>query len=461
MQWNMGWNKGVTRLSPAEYVPLVVRILNNRHVQDVVERAADVFGTVKADRLGPADLTRNMLLSWCYRYCRTYDRPPLVSGLTEGMAAVCGDRSASTTVERYAEAGGRPMPTTVVQASKEAQRYEQCAGYAAVRLGWSERSQRLLFQVITPDDIQCEYAADDPTEPTVIKHRATRVVDGKPIEVVEVYDLTDLEDPQYRISQWDADGTAAWEGREGASLTAAVLGEEAGDAVSGDAYKAFWSYADGTPYHPIVVRGHPDRMYQRLQAVEASLIVPARWTNWGTGCDLSSHPRTHAIGLSYVGQSSNTGTKGQGSSDGPEVIHRWEHTNPEQPGELEQHGPSFDPEVTARAIARYEAGVLSSLDHSVDMSGTGGEPTAREAEAQEEAIVMMFPESRRFDSELLSRAAALANRAAEVDGSDFPEGPFGLLYRGEVTEALEGAEAEAPAADVPDPTDPSTGDEDE
>jgi hypothetical protein len=445
----MGRNKGQTRLTPGEYVPLVVRVLGNRHAEDIMARAEDVFGKGKAARLGPVDMSRNMLLSWCYRYCRTYDRPPLVTGLSEELATVCGDRSASTTVARYQTASGRPMPTTMVQASAEAQRYEQCAGYAGVRLGYSQRSGRLLFEVVTPDDLELEYSGDDPTEPTVVRHRGSRTLDGHVVEVVEVYDLTDLENPRYTVHEWDRDGGMFGEGAVGENITARVHGapdgvEDGSYSIEGDDYRAWWSYPDGTPYHPIVVRGHPRNIYQRLQQVEASLVVPARWTNWASGTDLSSHPRTHVRGLAYVGLASDTSSDA-GGADGPEVIHRWENTSPDVPGDHWQDQPAFDPEVIGRAIAAYEAGVLSALDHHVEMSGTGGEPTAREAEAQELAIEATFAESRRFDGELLRRAAAMAMRHAEVEGTDFSMGPYGLLYRGEIAEALEAAETQAAA----------------
>ena len=76
------------------------------------------------------------------------------------------------------------------------------------------------------------------------------------------------------------------------------------------------------------------------------------------------------------------------------------------------------------------------IDLPLQLEASGGEPTAREQEAQEEAIRGTFPECRRFDAELLRRCAALANRLPTVDGDDIPEGPYGLLYRGEVDQLL-------------------------
>ena len=418
--WIRGINKGQTRLQPAQYVPQVVRILRNRHGSDVLARAEDILGSERAARLGPIDLSRNVLKSWCTRVCRAYSRPPLATGVSEELAAALGDRSASTTIEKYAEAGGRPMPTTAVQASAEAQRYHESAGYAGVRIGWSRRTGRILLQVITPDDLELEYASDDPTEPTIIRHKGIRVVDGNALDVVEVYDLTDLDAPSYRVYDGDRD------------ITEAVHGQ----TYEGEDYLAAWSLADGTPYHPIVVRGHPRHMYERLQQVEASLVVPVRWTAWGSGCDFASHPARNVRGLILSGLSSDTDTGQVGGATGPDVVHMWTDTDPDKPGDHWQDKPAFDPLTIGKAVGFYESMTLSMLDLPIQTEATGGEPTAREMEAQEEAIEATFAECRRFDAELLSRCAALANRLPMVEGENISEGPIGLLYRGEVDDAL-------------------------
>ena len=414
--------KGATRLDPQRYAELVVRIVRNRHAVDVVERAAAILGVERANRMGPVDLVRNVLASWLDRVCRAYSRAPLVSGLGEELAAALGDVSAAPLIERYAAAGGRPMPTTIRQASRMAQRYQEAAGYAGVLLDWSRRTGRISLRVVTPDDLELTYADDDPTEPTVIRHRAMRQVQGRAVEVVEVYDLTDLAAPSYRILR--ADG--------GEDVTAEVLGR----TYVGEGYLSEWSYADGRPYHRIVVRGHPEHLYDRLQQVEASLTVPMRWTTWGSGTDFASHPGRNVRGLVLAGMASSTTERGIGLADGPEVIKVWTDADPDRPGDHWQDSPAYDPLTLAQAIGLYESLALSMIDLPVDLSSTGGEPTAREAEALEERIVMTYDECRRFDGELLARAAALANRLAEVEGDGIPEGPYSTLYRGEIDEVL-------------------------
>ena len=423
-----GWDKGTTRLTPEMYLALVVRILDNRHGRDVIERMEQHLGE-RAARMGPVDLSRNVLRSWCARICRAYSVPPMVSGLTPELVAALGDDSASTLVARYAEAGAAPMPTTVIQASARAQWYQEPGGFSGVCIGYSARSRRLTLKVITPDDLRLDYASEDPSEPTVIHYRALRQIGDGWREVVEVYDLTDPEVPTYRVMDGDQDVTV----------------DIHGQGYDGDEYP--WRYADGTPYHRIVVRGHTDRIYDHLQQVEASLVVPMRWTAWGSGTDFASHPGRNVRGLTLAGMASDTAQGSTGMADGPEVIKRWVDTDPDKPGDHWQDAPAFDPLTTARAVGLYESMVLSMIDLPLQMEATGGEPTAREAEAQEEAIKQTLPECRRFDSELLARCAALANRLDEVADTEIPEGPYGILYRGEVAEALDAAATRAGETD--------------
>jgi len=414
-----GANPGMTRLTESQFVELACRVLRNHHGGDVISRMTDYLGD-RAARMGPVDLGQNVAISWCDRVCRAYAIPPFASGVTSELAKALGDVSASTTIARYARIGGRPLPTTVVAASAEAQRYQELVGYAGVLLRWSERTGRISLEVVTPDVLDLEYSSDDPTEPTVIRHRGTRRIGDRVVDVVEVYDLTDLAVPSYRVLAGDDDITADVHGR----------------TYTGDGYLSEWSYADGRPYHRIIVRGHPRHTYAHLQQVEGSLVVPIRWTAWGSGADFANHPGRNVRNMRLKGQSSDTATGGTGFADGPDVIKEWADLDPDNPGDHWQDAPAFDPLTTARGIGLYQSMLLSMIDLPLQLDASGGEPTAREQEALAERVTWTYSECRRFDAELIRRCAALANRLPQVEGEDIPEGPYGLLYRDEITEAL-------------------------
>jgi len=421
---------GTRKRTPFEQVRLAVRIMNNQHYQDVIQRAEDSLGT-RAQMIGPVDLSRNLLRAWIDRVCRTYYVPPFQSGLDERLPALLGDVSASVTVDRYAKAGGRPMPTTAAQASALALRYEQAAGYCGVLLTASERTGRINCTVVTPDLLELEYTSDDPYEPTVIRHHGSRLLGGQVREVLDVYDLTDPKRPSYTVRVGTQD----------------VTRDALGETYAGDAYP--WRDDAGRPYHPIVIRGNPGQVYDRAQLVEASLLVAVRWTAWGSGTDHASHPQRNVRGLRIAAADSSTDSRESGLVTGPESVVRWVDEDPEKPGTNWQDAPAFDPMTIATAIGHYEMLSMSFLGLSSAQDRSGGEPNAREMEALDEVTRSTYSEARRFDGELLRRCAALANASKAIDASGLAETAPATLYREEITEAL--GSVQAPAQTPPPP----------
>jgi len=418
------WNwTGAMQRTPEEQAALAVRILRQRHASDVGARITERLG----DRryvVGKPDLSRNLLASWVARFMRAYRVPPLVDDLDPGLATELGDYSARTLIDRYASAGGRPMPTEQIRASSQALRYRIGAGYAGVLIDWSQREQLLALKVITPDDLDLTYGDDAYQEPTIIRHRARRTLGSELRTVSEVYDLTDLERPTYRVLDGDKD------------VTEAALGER----YDGDAYP--WRYANGVPFHRIVITGHPDDVYQTNHLVEATLITAVRWTAWGSGVDDASHPQRNVRGLRLSGQDTEADTGQSGISTGPETVLSWEDVDPERPGAHWQDAPAYDPEALGRAIRLYETSTLSALGLPIDLESTGGAPTEAEARALAELVSTVYPDCRRMDSEILRRSAATLNGlpADLVERDDYPEDAYGILYGEEVQAALASTE---------------------
>ena len=402
--------------TPELQVQLACKMLDEEHWEDVYSRACDILGE-RISIVGPLDMTRNPLRTYTHRLGSAYRRPPFVASLTAELAALIGDQSASVTIDRYDKAGGRPMPTDLVQTASDTIRCRLGAGYAGRLIGWSSRSQRYYVQTVKPDVLELRYASDDPREPTVIRHTLTRPVDGNEREVVDEYDLTNPDAPRFRV----------------------LLGEEevTGRALDAEALKQVrawpWRYADGTPFHRIVIEGTPLHPYATNSLIEATLRVSVLWTNWGAGIVDAGHPRTHTIGLEPDGHSSDETTGEAGQASGPETIHRWRHSDPERPGTIMQFGPGYDPKIIGEAIREYELTVMSALGFPVAFERTGGEPTEQERRAMEELIASTYPECRRADSEVIRRIAATSNRTA---GTSFSEEPYGCLYGEEITEAL-------------------------
>lgn len=436
--------KNHMKRTPEDQVALAVRILDNRHFDDVRSRAEAELGE-RGTTLGPLDMSRNVLGSYVDRIDRAYVSPPLVTGgLDAELAAFVGDHSSAVTVERYATVQGRPLPTEQVQASARALRYRLGAGYAGVLLGLDRRRNRLALEVIPPDDLRLEFASESPSEPTVIHHRRERILDGKAVICDDCYDLTDPKKPSYTITS------------EGKDITDQVLGEYAGDW--------WWRTSDDEPFHRIVITGHPHEPYRTHTLVEATLSVCVAWTHWRAGVVDAGHPSRNAIGLRLAGADQDGDTGTQGVTTGPEVVHVWEHLDPERPGMLVQFGPGFDPEVIGRAVRAYEVSAMSAQGLPLALDSTGGAPTQEEREAIAEIVRQTYPECRRFDAELLARAAAIRNRLGRekvLPASSHPESGFGLLYGEEVQQALAPktpTPKPAPAKPAPAPTTPATDD---
>ena len=408
--------RGWTRRGPAEQIALATRILDNRHEADIVDRARAALGE-RTNILGPVDLSRNTLDSAVTRLARAFFPPPLVDDLSEALATAMGDTSARTMVESYGKAGGRPMPTGLIQAGHEALRYRLGVGYAGILIDYSERSGRIILHTVAPDAMRLTWA-DDPQEPAIIAADSIRGVRGQAREVVEVYDLSDMNAPSYRVMLGDED------------VTAEVLGE----SYSGEAYP--WRYADGRPFHRVVVTGTDRQPYRTMTLVEATLIVAVRWTSWGAAVDDAGFPQRNVRGLQLSGARASLADGERRLGTGPETILQWTDIDPERPGDHWQDGPGYDPEIIARAIRTYEAAAMSGLGLPVDLEGTGGEPTETERLAVEEAIQGTYPEARRHCGEVLRRCAALANRIPQVGASGLSEAPYSCLFREEIHEAM-------------------------
>lgn len=424
-----------TRLTAEQQVALAVRILDNRHLSDVYDRMRSMMGR-RAQTLGPIDLSRNSLLSGVTRLNRAHDQPPAVDGLTAEQAALMGDFSAAVTLQRYATIGARPMPTMMQLQSREVGKYRIGATYAGHLVSWSPRARLIYTEPVKPDALRLTFASDDPTEPTIIEHMRRRTIAGKVTDTTDRYDLTDLSRPSFKVLRGhDASPSAD-------DLTASVMGDA---QTMGDNWPILWTDSEGRPYHRIVISGSPDNPFGTMAAVEATLTVSMHWTAWGTGILDAGHPQRHVEGLVPVGADSSAETGDTGIEAGPETIIQWMRAHPDQPGQHWQDGPGYDPEVTGRAIRAYEVAAMNSLGLPLDYERTGGEPTEQERLAMEQAIRATFPEVRRSDALVLSRAAMMLNRLALPGVPEFSETPPAILYRDEVHEAMEQAERKAEA----------------
>lgn len=418
--------KPVMKRTPQEEAAIRVRLLDGTAWQDIYYRCKDELGDRQARGMGPIDITGNPLDDYCSRVGRAYSLPVFVYGLAPELATLVGDASAMTLVERWATRGGHPLPTTLQDCAARVLRYRLGCNRCGLAVGWDEQTQRPTVEPVTPDLLDVTYRSDSPLAPTVIRWARERTVDGHESVLWDVSDLSDPAAPTYRVLD-DA----------GADYTEQVLG-------SGWSWPEEWRYADGRPFHRIIISGDWHDVYGGIRRVEGSLRVAVGLSYWWANMRDAGHPARHVEGLHLAGEDSDTGEGMAGTDSGPTTVQVWSRDDPSIPGQHWQDGPGFDPEIFGRALWSYEQRLTSQLDIPVAFEQTGGEPTETERQAVEEAIQGTYTGCRILVSLALRRLAAMCNRRLKTT---FAEAGYGSLYRREIDDLFP----------PPTPTDPQKG----
>ncbi len=407
---------------------LRVRMLNSRHIDDLIQKARDELGS-RFDKLGPLDLSRNPLVRYVTVLATAYTTPPGVTGLPAEMVTAIGDSSSSPIRARYAAAGYTPMPTAMRSVSRDAERYLIACHYVGVLVAWSDRWRRPTLSVVTPDCLSVTY--DDGPQPVIVRHKVVRQVGGKPVQVEDVYDLTAPTAPTYMVVD--------------------AAGKDVTEAAVGDVGYP-WRYADGTPFCPVIVYGRAQDLSRGVELVEASLRVSIGWSSWWAAIRDTCFKGRNVRGLSVVSldtlmAADGSGQGGAGMAVGPEDVVRWADDDPEKPGEHWQWDAPFDAEAIGRAIASYEAQALGQLGVPLDLTATGGEPLAHELEARRLAAQLHYDALRAGDADVLRAAAAILNLKSSPE-TPYPTaaGSYGVDYHEEVKEILDARTATTTAA---------------
>lgn len=425
---------GRTLRPPHLQAALAVRILDGRHRDDVLETMRTTLGE-RATTLGPPDLTRNPLAITVDRLAVFGCPPPLVVGLGEELDRLLGGGSAAPTIDRYATAGGRPMPPELAESLRIAHRYWVGACWAGLYVRWIDRHSRIYVEPVSPAQLDVVYTSADPLEPTIVRrvgyrHPQTAPTTGQMVETWDEWDLSDPNVPVYRVRgprEGDTYGPGSIFG--GYTLDGSQV------ELRGADYP--WRYQDGRPYCPIVIVGDPARPYTTDTLVEATLRVSMLWSHWSAAVVDGGHPQRSVVGLKLVGMSTSSTTGASGVPVGPETVLQWEHIDPDRPGTLHQWGPGFDPEIIGRAVRDYEAAAMQLLGVPTSMEQTGGAPTDLEQERLEHAIERQYPRCRRAVLEVLRRAAAIAS--SQPGAAPITEDGYSALFGDEIEEALAAA----------------------
>jgi|GEM_PF-1470812 hypothetical protein len=429
----MSRNHGYRKRGDKQELQLRVRMLNSEHPMDIAQKAQDELGD-RWSKIGPLDFTWNLLVEYVNALATAMAITPGISGAQAGMLASIGDSSSKPLIRKYKTAGYRPMPTDMTTASRDVERYVVACWYCGLYVGWSERLSAPFLEPITPDLLEIVYDPGDPRTIIGYKHCTRRKVGNNLQDVVDFYDLHDLENPAFRVMLGTQD------------VTKRALGA----TFEGTGYPAEWRWEDGTPFAPISVYGRPENLARLLEIVEATLRVAVGWSWWWAGvrdaCDKRKCTKNMRLDTDSEASADGDGDGDTGIAIGPEDVENWVDTNPNVPGEHWQWDASFQAQEIGDSISRYADRALVQLGFPADAAQSGGEPLKVLIEERNLEAHKHYDAMRAGDVHTLQLVAAISNRktAGTPKPTSYSEKreTYGISYNDEMRDELAHAAGE-------------------
>jgi hypothetical protein len=401
-------------------------------LEDAADAVIALVGTERAKRQVPVSGATNIVRRMLSVTARLYERCA-VSGCPEELALLCSDSSFPVWTKKLETIDARPIPTGLVEGGgkgglRDMLQYLQTCGYCGVVIDWSGSAERPFIMVAEPDDLlpsDITYAPDDPLSPVGIRWRRERDVDGEKRIVYDTWDVSNPENPYFRVMLGSEDVTARVPTLRGS------LGQ-----LSGAGY--WWRYANGRPFIPCVIYGSPSRVMEGISVTEAALDAVAFRTACKSAVIDAGFPTREVQGLT-------TGTDADDNAEGTNVnpgdVRVWRNTDETREGKYWQFSAAADPEAMFRTCQAMERDAVTQLGFPIELTATGGEPIAWEVEAQQRAISRWYNICRAGDSILFRRIAAVTNRQL---GKSYPESGYSTMYDAEIVEALAASKPEEP-----------------
>jgi len=421
-------SQGFRKRSDREEMILRCQMLNSTHLQAILQKARDELGS-RYNQIGPLDFSRNPAVRLTTTLSTAHAIPAGVTGLTDALALAMGDASSGAVKRKYRKAGYAPMPSALRRASRDLERYLVFCHYCGLKPVYDVRFKRISYVVITPDVLEVETDTESGDLPVRLSYLTTRTINGKRVPAIDIYDLSDLDKPIFRIL--DAAGK--------------VIEEKAGLEYP-------WFFSDGTPYSDIIVYGQAKDLARGLEIVEGTLRVSVGWSQFWAGFRDSCFKGRNVRGLTTLQDATEnpdgSGHGQEGLAVGPESVVIWFDTNDEKPGEHWQWDSPFDAKQYAEALCLYESNFISQLAVSLDLTSTGGEPLTKALEANTAAAMAHYDAQREGDVMAIRVSAAILNE--ETRGSLTPSshddsaGHYGVDYNEELKEELHGERTDPP-----------------
>ena len=388
-----------------EHTRLRRRLLYGAWREDLDKRIALAVGAMRREAWGIPDLSSNVFRSAVSSLAVLYDRRPKISHNDQ--------QSADNLAGYVVDAGLWPLMQRVQRDTLGLREmFVRIDVFAPAQPG---ARAEVVYRPVPPDMVIAEASPENPDEPIEFKElRLREDAAGRKRWTWDYFSIEADEEPSYRI-------LSAGE-NAGEDLSAEYLGVPGG--LIGDAYP--YRYADGTPFLPIVLyhaakTGLLFDPFEAAELVEGSLNVAVLWTFFGHTVRSASWPQRYAVGVrvpsASVGGEMETTIRESVVSD-PSTVLLFEPSDEGVMPQISQWASGADPEALQAAIGLYERRIAAFAGLSpADVQRVAGDPRSGFAlaisrEGAREAQKRFEPVFQPVDEELLSKTAALINRAA-------------------------------------------------
>ena len=444
-----GYRTGIQEIELRE------RLLEGSWYTDLSRELQRQLGVTRYNIVGIPDVSRNALLDTVSDRAVCYSPTPLVTGMDPEMLRLVGDNSGFSLQLRYAsllalvterypdiatqfgfDSGALPMPSTLALLLGNVQRYWLACNECGVYISSSDED--LIMARARPSRMRGIGDPEQPGRPVLLGWQRPRLIDGKPRETWDVWDIRNPSAPTYNVYdnvEWSDEGEP-----QGTDVTS--------KAVDVTGYPWRWTQDErkDQPYVPVTVyhKGVPERLFDRWSGSElaqGTLTLGVLNSFWVHVCRDVSWPDRNIRGMELSSAKSDDHDKPRAVPNDPAVVKEWEDINPDKPGTHWQWEPGADPELLGKAINTYGQ-MVKDQSVPVDFTSVGGDPLAYAAEQTKSLVEQLYPICREYDAQVLEQLAATLNR---MHGKSFPESGYGILYRTEITTLEEMAASAADA----------------
>lgn len=398
------------------------RMLTGRWQNDLIDTINQHIPESRQAAWGIPDMSSNIFKSCCSALCGLYVEPPTigVNETTPGQADGLVGRTGLIN-----EAGLWSMMQRV-------QFFTIGLRECFIRVDVNDAGDGLLYRIVTPDMVDAESSAGDPSTPHTIKEMRLRYCEEshKYEWTMDYLSIKDPNDPEYEIY------TLTQNGEKDRDVTVKYLGAE----MSGPMYP--YRDSNGVPFLPYSlyhaeIHGHLFDAFNLREIIAGSLNSSVMYSYLLHLMRDCSHPQRWLMGATLAGLDTfdnNLESRRNAIASDPASILVFTPDPDLQPGQQPQIGQyqaGGDVEKMLEAITVYERRLAVQMGiNPADVQKMSGDPRSGYAIATSRSSLRenqrkFAPSFRRADMETLEISAKISN---QYFGTNYPESGYRVEY---------------------------------